>query len=97
MAHYLALAGRPVAVVNLDPAADPPAGEEDAPFAVDVRDLVDLSAVMAAHALGPNGGLLFCVDHLAENVDWLIDAVAPPLFPTRSRPRPWPAPRRPHG
>jgi hypothetical protein len=77
MAHYLALAGRPVAVVNLDPAADPPAGEEDAPFAVDVRDLVDLSAVMAAHALGPNGGLLFCVDHLAENVDWLIDAVAP--------------------
>ena len=76
MRHYLTLAGRTVALVNLDPAADPPTSPEDAP-AVDVRDLVSLDSVMAATSLGPNGGLLYCMDYLAENVDWLLDKLAP--------------------
>ena len=52
MQHYLTLAGRATAVVNLDPANDAP------PYAaaVDVAQLVDLAAVMDAHGLGPNGG-----------------------------------------
>ena len=76
MRHYLTLAGRTVALVNLDPAADPPTTPEDAP-AVDVRDLVSLDVVMAATSLGPNGGLLYCMDYLAENVDWLLEKLAP--------------------
>lgn len=76
MAHYLTLAGRAVATINLDPAADPLGGGED-PFAVDIRDLVDLSEVMATHSLGPNGALLYAMDHVAANMDWLVEKVAP--------------------
>ena len=76
MRHYLTLAGRTVALINLDPAADPPASPDDAP-AVDVRDLVSLDAAAAATGLGPNGGLLYCMDYVAANVDWLLDKLAP--------------------
>lgn len=76
MRHYLTLAGRDVALVNLDPAADPPTTPDDAP-AVDVRDLITLDAAAAATGLGPNGGLLYCMDYLAANVDWLLDKLAP--------------------
>ena len=27
--------------------------------------------------LGPNGGLVFCMEHLAENFDWLEEAMDP--------------------
>jgi hypothetical protein len=52
MAHYLTLAGRRTAIVNLDPANESPPYEA----AVDVADLVSLEGAMAAHGLGPNGG-----------------------------------------
>lgn len=73
MAHYLTLAGRAAAIVNLDPANEAPPYEA----ALDVRDLVSLEAAMAAHGLGPNGGLLFCLDYLAANLDWLVEGLAP--------------------
>lgn len=114
MAHYLTLAGRRTAIVNLDPANEHP------PYApaVDVGDLVSLEGVMREHGLGPNGGkgriggergeraratgththhaqqrltiatpcippqtkttgLIFCLDVLAANLDWLGSALAP--------------------
>uniref|UniRef100_A0A6I8MXZ2 GPN-loop GTPase 2 n=1 Tax=Ornithorhynchus anatinus TaxID=9258 RepID=A0A6I8MXZ2_ORNAN len=59
--------GRRVSVVNLDPANEGP----PYPCAVDVGELVTLADVMAALGLGPNGGLLYCMDYLHANVDWL--------------------------
>ena len=41
--------------------------------ALDVRSLVSLERVMDEFELGPNGGIMYCMEYLAENVDWLID------------------------
>ena len=60
---------RTIHVVNLDPAAE----RFDYEPLVDVRDLVQLEDVMedAELRLGPNGGLIFCLEFLMENIDWL--------------------------
>lgn len=69
MHHFLTLAGRNPLLVNLDPAAE----DSSLPLApdVDVRDLVCLSEAMERLGLGPNGGLAWCMDYIAENADWL--------------------------
>ncbi|KAK2506519.1 hypothetical protein MC885_018167 [Smutsia gigantea] len=67
MSEFLRALGRRVAVVNLDPA------NEGVPYecAVDVGELVGLGDVMDAMRLGPNGGLLYCMEYLEANLDWL--------------------------
>ncbi|RZC77236.1 hypothetical protein C5167_001432 [Papaver somniferum] len=45
--------------------------------AVNIEDLIKLSDVMAEHSLGPNGGLVYCMDYLEKNVDWLESKLAP--------------------
>ncbi|KAH9331150.1 hypothetical protein KI387_003258, partial [Taxus chinensis] len=41
---------------------------------VDIRDLISLEDVMEELNLGPNGGLVYCMEHLEENLDdWLAD------------------------
>jgi hypothetical protein len=64
---------RKVAVVNLDPANDALRYEA----AVDVADLVSLENVQRELGLGPNGGLLYCLDYLGENLDWLEERLRP--------------------
>lgn len=61
--------GRTVHVVNLDPAAE----YFDYPVLVDTRELVQLEDVMEAEdmRMGPNGGLVFCMEYLIQNMDWL--------------------------
>ncbi|KAJ8289322.1 hypothetical protein COCON_G00019810 [Conger conger] len=73
MAEFLRLLGRKVAVVNLDPAS------EGVPFAcaVDVSELVALGDVMDGLRLGPNGGLLYCMEYLEANLDWLRARLQP--------------------
>lgn len=46
--------------MNCDPANE----ELPYPVAVDTRDLVDLAEVMERLNLGPNGGMLYCLDYL---------------------------------
>lgn len=60
---------RIVNVVNLDPAAE----HFSYPVTSDIRELVDVDDVMEAEdlKLGPNGGLVFCMEYLVENLDWL--------------------------
>jgi GPN-loop GTPase len=58
---------RTIQVANLDPAAD--AYAYDATF--DIRELINVSEVMEEIGLGPNGGLLYCMEYLLENMDWL--------------------------
>ena len=60
---------RRVHVVNLDPAAE----SFDYEPTVDIRDLIGLNDAMDDEELkfGPNGGLVFCMEFLLENMDWL--------------------------
>ncbi|KAJ8610525.1 hypothetical protein MRB53_038517 [Persea americana] len=55
--------------VNLDPAATDFVYEPD----VDIKDLISLEDVMEEEGLGPNGGLIFCFEHLLENMDFITD------------------------
>lgn len=62
---------RVVEIVNLDPAAE----EFNYTPLVDIRELIQLDDAMEDEELhyGPNGGLVFCIEHLIENADWLKD------------------------
>ncbi|XP_042413854.1 GPN-loop GTPase QQT1-like [Zingiber officinale] len=73
MSQFLKLIGRKVVVVNLDPAND------SLPYecAVNIEDLIKLSDVMVEHSLGPNGGLVYCMDYLEKNMDWLESKLKP--------------------
>jgi len=68
MQSFMAAIGRQCAIVNLDFAND------TLPYAaaVDVRDLVSLERVMEEFDLGPNGGLVYCMEYLLENIEWLL-------------------------
>ncbi|KAL4324647.1 hypothetical protein GQ457_11G004060 [Hibiscus cannabinus] len=60
--------GRSIHIVNLDPAAE----NFDYPVAMDIRELINLDDVMEELGLGPNGGLIYCMEHLEDNLDdWL--------------------------
>ncbi|KAL1546890.1 GPN-loop GTPase qqt1, variant 2 [Salvia divinorum] len=75
MSQFLQLVGRKVAVINLDPAND------SLPYdcAINIEDLIKLEDVMAEHSLGPNGGLVYCMDFLEKNIDWLEAKLKPLL------------------
>lgn len=61
--------GRTIHVVNLDPAAE----YFDYNVLFDIRELISVSDAMEDETLrfGPNGGLVFCMEYLAQNFDWL--------------------------
>ena len=66
--HQLLTAlNRPISVVNLDPAND----NIPYPCAIDIASLITLQDVMHTYSLGPNGGMLYCMEYLDENFDWL--------------------------
>lgn len=67
MKQFLTALGRPVAIVNLDPAND------SLPYAcdVDISELVTLDDVTEKLHLGPNGGLVYCMEFLEKNIGWL--------------------------
>ena len=58
-----------ISVANLDPAAE---HFEYEPL-FDIRDLISVTEVMEELQLGPNGALLYCMEYLLENLDWLHD------------------------
>ena len=60
--EYCQLSHRTVHVVNLDPAAETFKYEPT----LDIRDLVSLDDVMEELDLGPNGGLVYCMEYLAS-------------------------------
>lgn len=53
--------------MNLDPAND------RLPYApaLDITELISLQDVMEEYGLGPNGGMIYCLEYLEENFDWL--------------------------
>lgn len=74
--QYFQATDRQCAIINLDPANDNTTAYE---CAVDVRDLVSLEAVQEHLGLGPNGGLIHCIDYLEANMDWLQEKIQPLL------------------
>lgn len=67
MHQFLSAIGRKCSVVNLDPAND----QTSYPCALDVRDLVTLEEIMREDSLGPNGAVLYALEELEENFDWI--------------------------
>ena len=67
MRNHIETLNRRVHVVNLDPAAE----HFRYPVAADIRDLISLEDVMTEMKLGPNGGLIYCMEYLIDNIDWL--------------------------
>lgn len=63
--------GRSCSVVNLDPAND----KTSYPCALDIRDLVTLEEIMGHDNLGPNGGVLYALEELEHNFEWLEDGL----------------------
>ncbi|KAK7629902.1 hypothetical protein IWX48DRAFT_200641 [Phyllosticta citricarpa] len=67
MHQFMSAIGRKCSVVNLDPAND----QTSYPAALDVRDLVTVEEVMEAEELGPNGGMIYAMEELEHNLEWL--------------------------
>lgn len=68
MQQLLTVLKRPRTLVNLDPAND------DLPYDcdIDIRELVNVEDVMAELELGPNGALMYAMEYIEVNLDWLI-------------------------
>ncbi|KAL3917809.1 MAG: hypothetical protein SGILL_004536 [Bacillariaceae sp.] len=58
---------RTIHVANLDPAAE----DFGYQLAFDIRDLISVEEVMEELSLGPNGALVYCMEYLLNNMDWL--------------------------
>lgn len=43
--------------------------------AVDISELVKHEEVMNTCKLGPNGALVYCIEFLEKNIDWLIKKI----------------------
>lgn len=86
MQEYLRLLGRDAWVVNLDPANEVPkkpidGGDgEDRTLPYDTlldvcESVVNLSSVMKQLGLGPNGGLVYCMEYLEAHVDQVVEMI----------------------
>lgn len=71
MQQFMGAIERKCSVVNLDPAND----HTSYTPAVDVRDLVTIDEIMEQETLGPNGGILFALEELEHNFDWLEESL----------------------
>lgn len=68
MQQLMRAIGRECCVVNLDPANEFISYECD----VNISDLITVEDVIKNLGLGPNGGLLYCMEYLESNQDWLL-------------------------
>ncbi|GMT20550.1 hypothetical protein PFISCL1PPCAC_11847 [Pristionchus fissidentatus] len=68
--HFQSLR-RPLEIVNLDPAAE----TFNYTPSVDIRDLISVDDVLEDEdiIMGPNGGLVFCMEYISQNMEWIRD------------------------
>ena len=59
---------RPTLCINLDPANDVVPFKCD----IDIRELITVEDTMELLELGPNGALRYCMQTLAENIEWYV-------------------------
>ncbi|KAI8906426.1 GPN-loop GTPase [Gorgonomyces haynaldii] len=69
LSQFYRITKRDVCIVNLDPANDNIPYKPD----IDIMDLISLEDTMETLGLGPNGGLIYCIEYLEANFDWLLD------------------------
>lgn len=71
MSDYLTKLGRNVILINIDPAND------ILPYkaSIDINELISVENVMDNLNLGPNGSLLYAIDYLDTNFDWLVNKI----------------------
>lgn len=69
--QFLGAIGRACSVVNLDPAND----HTNYPVALDIRNLIKLEEIMKDDKLGPNGGILYALEELEHNFEWLEEGL----------------------
>ncbi|GAB1600235.1 GPN-loop GTPase 2-like [Argonauta hians] len=69
MSEFMQKLGRKVSIVNLDPANDFIPYKPD----INISELITLEEVMESLKLGPNGGLIYCMEYLDKNIEWLIN------------------------
>ncbi len=70
--HLLSLSAqqkRTFHLFNLDPAVT------DSQASIDITNLISLEDAMTELQLGPNGALIYCLEYLLDNLDWLSDQV----------------------
>ena len=67
MHQFMSAIGRKCSVVNLDPANE----QMSYPCALDIRELITLEEIMRNDDLGPNGSILYALEELEHNFDWL--------------------------
>eukprot|EP01068_Selenidium_serpulae_P014166 Selendium_serpulae@DN6062_c0_g1_i4.p2 len=60
---------RPVIIFNLDPANDMMPFDAE----IDIRDLISVESIMNETELGPNGSLLYAMDYIKANLDWVVE------------------------
>ncbi|KAI5780897.1 hypothetical protein EDC01DRAFT_667621 [Geopyxis carbonaria] len=72
MHQFMSAIGRKCSIVNLDPAND----NTSYPCALDIRSIVTLEEVMDEEGLGPNGGVMYALEELEENVEWLEEGLS---------------------
>ncbi|XP_047985806.1 GPN-loop GTPase 2-like [Leguminivora glycinivorella] len=71
MSQLLRKLGRKVVIINLDPANEVMPYKPD----IDIRQLIVLEEVMDQYNLGPNGALLYCMEFLEQNIEWLLNQI----------------------
>ncbi len=59
-------------LINLDPAnpSDP-----SSPYDIDLNQLITIEDIMEEFQVGPNGAMLYAMDFLFENKNWLDEAI----------------------
>ncbi|TEY85766.1 hypothetical protein BOTCAL_0012g00210 [Botryotinia calthae] len=72
MQQFMSAIGRKCSIVNLDPAND----HTSYPCAIDVRNFIKLEDIMEEDSLGPNGGVLYALEELENNIEWLEEGLA---------------------
>jgi len=71
MNQFLGALGRKSSVVNLDAAND----RLSYPCALDILQLITLDDIMQHEGLGPNGGLMYALETLEANFEWLEEGL----------------------
>ena len=71
MHQFLGALGRKSSIVNLDPAND----RLSYPCALDIFSLISLEDIMRREGLGPNGGIMYALETLEANFEWLEEGL----------------------
>jgi GTPase SAR1 family protein len=69
--HYSS-EGRSVHMANFDPAAEDPLPYEPS---IDIREMISLDDVMEIQGLGPNGGLVYCMEYTLQGSSWVEETL----------------------